>query len=188
MQVRTKSLNRCLCGGLSLLVALTPVPVAAQEISALAGAVAQPVARNGPDAVEPASSSPIDGLEVTTAESQAGPTDPAGATQAPPLSEARAAVVAAETDAKRDQGRTKWIFVGVGAGMFVPSMLAVHLIHPDPPAARLAGKTPEYSAFYVETYKNRSHARRVKYAWIGVGILWATVLPVMFAVDWSILK
>ena len=173
MRVRKQLLTRSLCVGLSFLMAATPVPAVAQDALPPIGEVAQPVATIRSAAVELAPPLPIDSVGFAAAESQSSPANPGDRTQGPPSSDAAAVRGAAEVDARRDVGRTKWILIGVAAGTFVPSMLAVHLVHPNPPATRFIGKTPEYTAFYVETWKNRSHARRVKYAWIGVGIFFA---------------
>ena len=55
-------------------------------------------------------------------------------------------------------------------------LIAAYAVHPDPPATRLLDKTPEYTTFYVEKWKDRSKHERVKHAWIGAGI----GVPVMF--------
>ena len=56
------------------------------------------------------------------------------------------------------------------------TVVTAYAVNPDPPATRIFEKSPEYTVFYVETWKDRSHARRVKHAWIGFGIGMAAVL------------
>jgi hypothetical protein len=184
MRVRKRLPTRCLCVGLSFLAAATPVPAVAQEVlpsvavpqevfPLVAGVVhLVPSTRIRPLGLL-APSSRGDSVDIAIAEIQARSTSPGDVTQAPPVSEARAAVMAAEADAKRDISGAKWTLIGVAAGLYILPVITAYAVHPDPPAARLNGKTPEYTAFYQETWKDRSKARRVRHAWIGVGIFWA---------------
>jgi len=117
-----------------------------------------------------APSSRGDSVDIAIAEIQARSTSPGDGTQAPPISDARAAVMAAEADAKRDISRTKWTLLGMAGLLYGATVVTAYAVNPDPPATRIFEKSPEYTVFYVETWKDRSHARRVKHAWIGAGI------------------
>ena len=181
MNVRKRLPTRWLCVGLSFLAAGTPVPALAQEVlpsvavaqdvfPVVAG-VLQPVAsiRTSP-AGRLAPPSRGDRVELAINEIQARSTSPGEVTQAPPVSDARAAVMAAEADAKRDISGAKWTLIGMPGVFFGATIVTAYVVHPDPPPTRLFGKSREYTDFYVETWKDRSHARRVKHAWIGLGI------------------
>jgi len=187
MNVRKRLPTRWLCVGLSFLAAGTPVPALAQEVlpsvavaqdvfPVVAG-VLQPVAsiRTSP-AGRLAPPSRGDRVELAINEIQARSTSPGEVTQAPPVSDARAAVMAAEADAKRDISRTKWTLLGMAGLLYGATVVTAYAVNPDPPATRIFEKSPEYTVFYVETWKDRSHARRVKHAWIGFGIGVAAVL------------
>lgn len=175
--------TRCLCVALSFLATVTPVPALAQEVLPSV-AVAQDVFPLVAGVVQLVPSMRIhpvgllapsladDGAYITIGEIRARSTNAGDATQPLPVSDARAAVMAAEADASRDISGTKWKLIGL-AGMYVLPMVAAYAVHPDPPATRLIGKTPEYTAFYVETWKDRTKHRRVKNAWIGLGISFA---------------
>ena len=144
------------------------MPAVAQDALPLVGGVAQPVATSNTDAVGLAPPLPSDRVDLVADETQASLTNPGDQTQGPSLSDAASARMAAEADAKRDVSRTTWILFGVFAPYAAP--VVAYAVPHDPPATRLSGKTPEYTAFYVETWKDRSKARRAKHAWIGVGI------------------
>src|SRR5437773_10259063 len=170
MNVRKRLATRCLCVGLSFLAAGTPVPALAQE-ALPSVAVAQDVFPLVAGVLQPVASIRIhplgrlappsrgDSVDLAINEIQAHSTSPGDGTQAPPVSDARAAVMAAEADAKRDISRTNWTLVGAAAGLFFPSVFAVYAVHADPPPERLIGKSPEYTAFYLETRKDRSKSR-----------------------------
>jgi hypothetical protein len=181
MNVRKRLPTRCLCVGLSILAAATPVPAVAQVVSPVA-AVAQEAVPLDAEVVQPVPTTRIDtvgllsppslgdNVDIAIGETQASSTTPGDWTQAPRPSEARAAVMLAEADAKRDISATKWKLIGMAGFLYGATMVTAYAVHPDPPATRLIGRTPEYTAFYVETWKDRSKARRVKNAWIGLGI------------------
>ncbi len=187
MHVRNALPARCLCVGLSFLAAATPVPALAQdvlpsvavpqEVFPLVAGVVQlvPSMRMHPLGLL-APSSRGDSVDIAIAEIQARSTSPGDGTQAPPISDARAAVMAAEADAKRDISRTKWTLLGMAGLLYGATVVTAYAVNPDPPATRIFEKSPEYTVFYVETWKDRSHARRVKHAWIGFGIGVAAVL------------
>jgi hypothetical protein len=175
MRVRARLLTRCLCVGLSFLAAVTPVTAVAQEALPLVGEVAHPLATVRTDAVGMAPPSPSDSVDLASDESQVSTANPGDGTQGPPPSDATAAVMAARADAKRDISGTKWVLIGAASQLFFPSVFGLYAVNPDPPEARFIGKTPEYTAFYVETWKARTKARRMKHAWIGVGVVWAAV-------------
>jgi hypothetical protein len=93
---------------------------------------------------------------------------PNASTQPPQASDAAVARADAQSDAKGDVSRTGWILFGV-FGQWIAPVVAYTVPH-DPPAMRLIGKTPEYTAAYVQEWKHRSKAQRVKHAWIGFGL------------------
>ena len=181
MNILKRLPTRCLCVGLSFLAAGTPVPALAQEVLPSV-AVAQDVFPLVAGVLQPVASIRIhpvgrlappsrgDGVDIAIDEIQARSTSPGEVTQAPPVSDARAAVMAAEADAKRDISGAKWTLIGMPGFFYGATIVTAYAVHPDPPATRLMGKSPEYTAFYEETWKDRSHARRVKHAWIGAGI------------------
>ena len=188
MNVRKRLPTRCLCVGLSFLAAGTPVPAFAQEVLPSV-AVAQDVFPVVAGVLPPVASIRIhpvgrlappsrgDGVDIAIDEIQARSTSPGEVTQAPPVSDARAAVMAAEADAKRDISGAKWKLIGMASILSLGApLIAAYAVHPDPPATRLLDKTPEYTTFYVEKWKDRSKHERVKHAWIGAGI----GVPVMF--------
>jgi hypothetical protein len=187
MHVRNGLPARCLCVGLSFLAAATPVPALAQEVLPsvavaqdvfpLVAGVLQPVAsiRIYPMGLL-APSSGGDSVDLAINGIQARSTSIGGGTEAPPVSDARAAVMAAEADAKRDISGAKWKLLGMAGLFYGATVVTAYAVNPDPPATRIFEKSPEYTAFYVETWKDRSHARRVKHAWIGFGIGMAAVL------------
>jgi hypothetical protein len=181
MNVRKRLPARCLCVGLSFLAAATPVPALAQEVlpSVALGQEVFPLVAGVVQLVPSMRIHPVgllspssrgDSVDIATDEIQARSTNVGDGTEAPPLSDAQAAVMAAEADAKRDISGAKWKLLGMAGYIFGATVVAAYAVRPDPPATRLLGKSPEYTAFYVETWKDRSKARRVKHAWIGLGI------------------
>ena len=85
------------------------------------------------------------------------------------------AVAAAEQDAQTDVNGTLWFLGGclggclgwsiVVGGLAVPILAYVY--EPTPLASRLMGKSPEYVAFYTDTYKVKSKKIQVNRAWAG---------------------
>jgi hypothetical protein len=190
MHVRNALPARCLCVGLSFLAAATPVPALAQEVlpSVALGQEVFPLVAGVVQLIPSMRIHPVgllspssrgDSVDIVIAEIQARSTNVGGGAEALPVSDARAAVMAAEADAKRDISGTKWALLGAAGFIYGATVIAAYAVRPDPPATRLLGKSPEYTAFYVETWKDRSHARRVKHAWIGFGTFWAAIVGAM---------
>jgi hypothetical protein len=59
---------------------------------------------------------------------------------------------------------------------FFVTLITAYAVNPDPPATRLIGKSPEYTGFYVATWKDRTKHQRVRHAWIGLGITAAAMV------------
>ena len=73
-------------------------------------------------------------------------------------SELLEAVIAAEQDAKADVDQSSWWFRGcilIGVGAYEA---------PQPPAARLVGKSPEYVEAYTQAYKQKVENLRLSAA------------------------
>jgi hypothetical protein len=192
MNVQKRLSARCLCVGLSFLAAATPVPALAQEVLPSV-AVAQDVFPLVAGVVQLVPSMRVhplgllspssrgDRVDVAIAEIQARSTSVGAGTEVAPVSEAREAVMAAEADAKRDISGAKWKLIGMPSFLALGApIIAAYAVNADPPATRLLGKTPEYTAYYVETWKHRSNHQRVKHAWIGAGIGVAAAFGVAF--------
>ncbi len=63
----------------------------------------------------------------------------------------REACLAARIDAYRDTNHKIW--KASGALFLIFGIVAANIIVPDPPSARLMGKSPEYAEYYLECYK-----------------------------------
>ena len=67
------------------------------------------------------------------------------------------ALIASSTD-----GMYLWMAIGFGCGIF--SLPIAYMVEPSVPATKLIGKSPEYVAFYTETYKQEVKNDQVKNA------------------------
>ena len=61
------------------------------------------------------------------------------------------AIADAEKDAAIDVDTTRWFWGGCFGGVG-----ALTQIEPSPPASRLIGKSPEYTAYYTDAYKAKA--------------------------------
>ena len=61
------------------------------------------------------------------------------------------AIADAEKDAAIDVDTTRWFWGGCFGGVG-----ALTQIEPSPPASRLLGKSPEYTAYYTDAYKAKA--------------------------------
>ncbi len=93
---------------------------------------------------------------------------PNATNQTPQAGDATVARTTAQADAKGDVSRTGWMVFGFFT-LWIAPVVAYTVPH-NPPSIRLTGKTPEYTVAYVDEWKHRSKARRVKHAWIGAGL------------------
>ena len=84
----------------------------------------------------------------------------------PPVDAARAAMEATQ-DAQADENGALWFFAGCLLGVI--GVVIAYVAEPTPPPARLMGKSPEYLAIYMQTY--RSEGRRPSSAppFVGMG-------------------
>ena len=62
------------------------------------------------------------------------------------------AITDAEKDAAINVDTTRWVLIGCFCG--VGALTQVY--EPSPPASRLIGKSPEYIAYYTDTYKAKA--------------------------------
>ncbi|MDE0087439.1 MAG: hypothetical protein OXU23_17085 [Candidatus Poribacteria bacterium] len=69
-------------------------------------------------------------------------------------SEQAQAMADAERDVTIDVNSELWFFGGCLGGIFV--LVFSHIHEPSPPASRLLGKSPEYVAFYSDSYKAKA--------------------------------
>lgn len=83
------------------------------------------------------------------------------------------AVAAAEQDAQNDVNGTLWFLGGClgacvgGSVMGLTAPILAYVYEPTPLSSRLIGKSPEYVAFYTDTYKARAQKIQVNRAWTG---------------------
>jgi hypothetical protein len=71
----------------------------------------------------------------------------------------------AQIDAAMDSNGFIWMGCGFLFGIFAVG--AAYIISPNPPAARLVGKSPEYVSMYALAYRQKSRAIRVTNSIIG---------------------
>jgi len=83
-------------------------------------------------------------------------------------SEADAARMSAETDAKSDVSALLWM--GAGFLFNILGVGAAYIIVPSPPASRLLGKSSEYVAIYTDSYQSAARNVQVKNALVGCAI------------------
>ena len=81
---------------------------------------------------------------------------------------ARAAMEATQ-DAQADANGALWFFAGGLLGVI--GVIVAYVAEPTPPAARLMGKSPEYLAVYMQTYKSEARSAQVRSALWGIGTL-----------------
>ncbi len=96
----------------------------------------------------------------------AAPGAPAYGYAPPPVDAARAAMEATE-DAKADENAALWFFAGCLLGVI--GVVIAYVADPTPPAARLMGKSPEYLAIYMQTYRSEGRSAQVRSALWGIG-------------------
>ena len=83
-------------------------------------------------------------------------------------------------DAQQDVYNTNnvaWIITGFGCGIF--GIPIAYLYEPPVPLTRLIGKSPEYVAYYTETYKQQKKMNQVQAAASGClawGFIYITVI------------
>ena len=81
-----------------------------------------------------------------------------------PISDQQQAIRDAERDAKLADTQI-WALAGCGFGIW--GIAAAYAITPAVPALKLLGKSPEYTAFYTETYRQKVKAERTRQAGLG---------------------
>ena len=100
---------------------------------------------------------------------------------------------AAENDAERDADGCLWFCGGfslaLGGGCLLGSLSLIpsYSYRPSPPLTRLAGKSPEYIAVYVDTYKERRRSDAASAAIVGctLGAATAGCLALVGVSPWS---
>ncbi len=90
-------------------------------------------------------------------------------------------------DAKNDAKKsTTGIWVFAGCLLHVWAIAGAYVIEPSVPTARLIGKSPEYIAFYTDTYKDEVKQQRVTSAIGGCclgAVFYASAWVLLIAAD-----
>ena len=81
-----------------------------------------------------------------------------------PISDHQQAIMDAERDANLSDTQI-WALAGCGFGIW--GIAAAYIITPAVPTTKLLGKSPEYIAFYTETYQQKVKAERARQAGLG---------------------
>ncbi len=100
-----------------------------------------------------------------------GPPVPGAPTYAyppPPVDAARATIEATQ-DAQADENGALWFFAGCVLGLI--GVVIAYVAEPSPPTARLMGKSPQYLAIYMNTYRSEGRSAQVRSALLGIGTL-----------------
>jgi hypothetical protein len=100
---------------------------------------------------------------------QWAPATPGAPVYAPAPVDTARAVMEATQDAQADNNGVLWFFAGCLLGLIGVIIAAV--VDPTPPAARMIGKSPEYLAVYMTTYKSAGHSAQLHSALWGVGAI-----------------
>ena len=95
------------------------------------------------------------------------------AQQIEPISDEQQAIMDAERDAKLTDTQI-WTLAGCGFGIW--GIAAAYAITPAVPTTKLLGKSPEYIAFYTETYQQKVKAERARQAGLGCLVAGATYI------------
>ncbi len=90
-------------------------------------------------------------------------------------SDQRPALTAVSQDAEVDVNKFLWFFIGFFGN--IVGILIAYAYKPLPPASRLLGKSPEYAAFYTDSYKTR--LGRLQGRWAVIGLITAVALGFM---------
>jgi hypothetical protein len=98
---------------------------------------------------------------------QWSPAPPGAPYYAPAPVDTSRAVMEATQDAQADNNAVLWFFAGCLLELI--GVLIAALVDPTPPPARLMGKSPEYVAVYVQTYKSEGRSAQLKSALWGLG-------------------
>ncbi len=86
----------------------------------------------------------------------------------------------AEEDAESDVRKMRWVLIGIIGHIL--GVLIASIYEPTPPASRLLGRSPEYTAVYTDSYKAKSRSIQVRHAVIGLALIFA------LAFVWSVLS
>ena len=81
--------------------------------------------------------------------------------------------VTAEEDAGSDVKKIRWVFIGFFGNIL--GILIASVYEPMPPATRLLDKSPEYAAFYIDSYKVYSRSVQVRHSLIGLALAFALI-------------
>jgi len=88
------------------------------------------------------------------------------------LAQARSEVEQGRIDGERDaQAATNkplWFVAGCLGGII--GLVVAYAIEPSPPATKLLGKSPEYTAAYTDAYKATAKSVQTRMAWTGCGV------------------
>ncbi|HEY6477817.1 MAG TPA: hypothetical protein VI456_14675 [Polyangia bacterium] len=103
------------------------------------------------------------------AQQQWAPPSPGAPAYAPPPVDTARAVMEATQDAQADNNAVLWFFAGCLLGLIGVIIAAV--VDPSPPPARMMGKSPEYLAVYMTTYKSVGHSAQLHSALWGIGVV-----------------
>lgn len=75
------------------------------------------------------------------------------------------AIADAERDVSGDINSSIWFLGGCLAG--IPVLIVANIYQPTPPSSNLLGKSPEYVAYYIDTYHSKSKSIQSKNALAG---------------------
>lgn len=84
----------------------------------------------------------------------------------------------AEQGAEYDVQKVKWFFIGFLGNIL--GILIASIYEPTPPASRLLGKSNEYIASYIDTYKAK--CRRIQVNQSAIGFVVACGLGILLAI------
>ena len=84
----------------------------------------------------------------------------------------------AEQGAEYDAKKVRWFFIGFFGNIL--GILIASIYEPTPPASRLLGKSSEYAAAYMDSYKAKS--RRIQVNQSAIGFVVACGLGILFAI------
>jgi hypothetical protein len=110
---------------------------------------------------------------------------PAYGYASPPIDPARA-VMDATQDARADENGALWFFAGCLLGVI--GVIIAYVAEPTPSAARLMGKSPEYLAVYMQTYKSEGRSAQLRSSLWGVGTFLVVVIAIYVIIIVSLTK
>lgn len=87
-------------------------------------------------------------------------------------------VLTAEREAEFNTKKGTWFFIGFFGNIL--GILIASVYEPIPPASRLLGKTPEFTALYTDAYIAKG--RSVQYRQSAIGLAVAIGLAILFAI------